>query len=108
MPLTIRPTNLQTSPVYQHLKDYTVFDDGTEIGRIYEQRSGAPAYALWIWSITALGPGRGRMKIRRSGAYVRGCQRPICRKLGRLQGRSAGTRIRSLAELYVEWRIKCE
>ena len=42
MPLTLRPTRLETSPVYAHLKDYTVFEGGTAIGRIYEQRQGAP------------------------------------------------------------------
>jgi hypothetical protein len=43
MPLTLRPTKLETSPVYAHLKDYTVFEDGTEIGRMYEQRPPAPS-----------------------------------------------------------------
>jgi hypothetical protein len=46
MPLTMRPTRLETSPVYAHLKDYTVFEAGTPIGRIYEQRPPAPPDAL--------------------------------------------------------------
>jgi hypothetical protein len=47
MALTLRPTDLETSPVYAHLKDYTVFEDGVKIGRMYEQRPGAPPDALW-------------------------------------------------------------
>jgi superfamily I DNA/RNA helicase len=38
MPLTMRPT---VSPAYQDLKDYTVFDEGRPIGRIYEDEIGA-------------------------------------------------------------------
>jgi hypothetical protein len=56
--LTLRPTRLEPPPVYAHLKDYTVFGDGIEIGRIYELRPPTP----WSWSITVLGPGRGRVK----------------------------------------------
>jgi hypothetical protein len=44
--LTLRPTRLEKSPVYAHLKDYTVVEDGIAIGRIYEQRPGAPPDAL--------------------------------------------------------------
>ena len=60
--LTLRPTRLETSPVYAHLKDYTVFENGTEIGRMYEQRPGAPPDALWVWSITVIVPGPRRGK----------------------------------------------
>ena len=55
-------TKLETSPVYAHLKDYTVFQDGVEIGRMYEQRPGAPPDALWLWSITVIIPGPRRGK----------------------------------------------
>jgi hypothetical protein len=58
--LTLRPTRLETSPVYAHLKDYTVFEDGAPIGRIYEQRPPAPPDALWLWSIFHSVPGRRR------------------------------------------------
>jgi len=36
--LTLRPTKLETSPVYAHLKGYCVFEDGVMVGRIYELR----------------------------------------------------------------------
>jgi hypothetical protein len=62
MALTLRPTRLDTSPVYAHLKDYLVFEEGTAIGRIYEQRRPAPPDGAWTWSIFALGPGRGHVK----------------------------------------------
>jgi hypothetical protein len=58
--LTLRPTRLDTSPVYAHLKDYTVFEDGTPIGRIYEQRPPAPPDARWLWSVFHSVPGRRR------------------------------------------------
>jgi hypothetical protein len=60
MPLTLRPTKLETSPVYQHLNDYCVFEDGSMVGRIFEQRPPAPPDALWVWSIFVTVPGRPR------------------------------------------------
>jgi hypothetical protein len=62
MTLTLRPTRLETSPVYAHLKDYTVFENSEPIGRMYEQRPGAPPDALWNWSITAIATWRPRGK----------------------------------------------
>jgi hypothetical protein len=38
MPLTLRPTGL-ASPVYGHLQDWTIFEDGKPVGRIYEDVS---------------------------------------------------------------------
>jgi hypothetical protein len=38
MPLTLRPTGL-VSPVYGHLQDWTIFEDGKPVGRIYEDVS---------------------------------------------------------------------
>jgi len=81
--LTLRPTNLETSPVYAHLKDYTVFEDGTAVGRMYEQRPPAPPDALWVWSIFGVGrPGWGRVKTDGPSSHVRGGQGAICRELG--------------------------
>jgi hypothetical protein len=50
MPLTLRPTGL-SSPVYKDQLDYTVIEDGREIGRMYEDRHGRPELR-WFWSIT--------------------------------------------------------
>jgi hypothetical protein len=41
MALTLRPTGLE-SPVYNDLKDYTVFSGRWGIGRIYEERGARP------------------------------------------------------------------
>ena len=38
MPLALRPTGL-ASPVYGHLQDWTIFEDGKPVGRIYEDVS---------------------------------------------------------------------
>ena len=50
MPLTLRPTGL-ASPVYRDQLDYTVIEDGREIGRLYEDRNTQPELR-WFWSIT--------------------------------------------------------
>jgi hypothetical protein len=50
MPLILRPTGL-SSPVYKDQLDYTVIEDGREIGRMYENRH-APRELRWFWSIT--------------------------------------------------------
>src|SRR5262249_45824795 len=83
--LTLRPTNLETSPVYAHLKDYTVFEDGVEIGRMYEQRPGATPDALWLWSITVIVPGPRRGK-RAGRAANLGAAGPFAGELGSFRG----------------------
>ena len=50
MPLILRPTGL-SSPIYKDRIDYTVIEDGREIGRMYEDRH-APPELRWFWSIT--------------------------------------------------------
>ena len=40
MPLTLRPTGL-ASPAYQHLEDWTILEDGREVGRMYEDGSAS-------------------------------------------------------------------
>jgi hypothetical protein len=52
MPLTMRPTGL-ASPVYEHLQDWTVLNDGQAVGRIYEDGSAStPPEMRWFWSVT--------------------------------------------------------
>ena len=51
MPLTMRPTGGH-SPVYQDRQDWTIFEDGRPVGRIYEDATaGTPADLRWFWSI---------------------------------------------------------
>jgi hypothetical protein len=49
MPLTMRPTGL-SSPIDQHLMDYTVYSGEWPMGRIYEER-GAREDQCWVWSL---------------------------------------------------------
>ena len=52
MPLTMRPTGGH-SPVYADRQDWTIFDDGAPVGRIYEDVSAStPAELRWFWSVT--------------------------------------------------------
>jgi hypothetical protein len=49
MPLTMRPTGGH-SPVYADRQDWTIFDDGKPVGRIYEDMSASASAELrWIW-----------------------------------------------------------
>jgi hypothetical protein len=57
MGLTLRPTYL-AAPVYEHLGDYDVLEDGRSIGRIYEIRAPTRPDLLWFWSLTVLGAHR--------------------------------------------------
>ena len=50
MHLTLGPTGL-SSPVYADQLDYTVFEDGRAIGRMYEDKHSRPELR-WFWSIT--------------------------------------------------------
>ena len=51
MSLTMRPTGGH-SPVYQDRQDWTIFEDGKAVGRIYEDASAsAPADLRWFWSV---------------------------------------------------------
>jgi hypothetical protein len=56
MGFTLRPTHL-AAPVYEHLGDYEVLEDGRSIGRIYEIRAPRPDL-LWFWSMTVMGAHR--------------------------------------------------
>jgi hypothetical protein len=86
MPLTLRRSRLETSPVYAHLADDTIFEDETAIGRTFERRPPAPPDGAWTWSIFALGPGRGHVKTHgRSPTFEDA--KAQCRELGGVQGR---------------------
>jgi len=51
LPLTLRPTDIGTPPAFQHLKDYCVYEDGEEIGRIYETHAPSRPGLAWFWSL---------------------------------------------------------
>jgi len=57
MPLTLRPTGLQVAAAFAHLRDWSVYEDGQEIGRLREEHAPARLELAWYWSITASGPG---------------------------------------------------
>jgi hypothetical protein len=42
-------------------RDYSVFDDGVEIGRVYRNSTSRRALP-WFWSIIALGPARAHVE----------------------------------------------
>jgi hypothetical protein len=50
--LTVRKTG--ASLAYQQWADYTAYDHGRAIGRIYQDRATRPALR-WFWSITMIG-----------------------------------------------------
>jgi hypothetical protein len=54
MALKMRATGL-SSPVDEHLTDFTVLTGEWVIGRIYEVR-GAPPDLRWFWSLALNGP----------------------------------------------------
>ena len=62
--LTVRKTG-PASLAYQQWADYTVYDHGRAIGRIYEDRATRPGLR-WFWSITMIGA-------RHTGIRTDGC-----------------------------------
>jgi hypothetical protein len=52
MTLTLRRTKIRQAPVYEGVGDFTVYDDGKPVGRLYERHTAARA-PIWHWSITA-------------------------------------------------------
>jgi hypothetical protein len=52
MPLTMRATGL-SSGIDKDRKDWSIFDEGEPVGRIYEDASAStPAALRWFWSVT--------------------------------------------------------
>ena len=56
MVLTLRPTKPEKAPAFDNLADWTVLNDGEEIGRIFEVHAPARPELAWVWSIA-----RGRV-----------------------------------------------
>jgi hypothetical protein len=59
MPLTLRPTGLSSNP---DRNDWTIHEDGVEIGRLFEDLQASRPEIRWFWSITVMGPARFRVR----------------------------------------------
>jgi hypothetical protein len=59
MPLTLRPTRLSRNP---DANEWSIHEDGAEIGRLYEDCTASRPELTWFWSITVMGPARDRVK----------------------------------------------
>jgi hypothetical protein len=59
MPLALRPTDLSGNP---DANDWSVHEDGVEIGRFYEDLQATRSENRWFWSITVMGPARFRVR----------------------------------------------
>ena len=57
MLLTMRSTGLSSDPNRQ---DWSIHEDGAEIGRLYEDLQARDPENRWYWSITLMGPARAR------------------------------------------------
>jgi hypothetical protein len=57
--LTLRPTRLSRDP---DRHEWTVYEDGQEIGRLYEDRTASHPEIAWFWSIIVMGPARHRVR----------------------------------------------
>jgi len=55
MSLTLRPTDLSDNPDRQ---DWSIYEDGVEIGRLYEDLQATDPHNRWYWSITLMGTAR--------------------------------------------------
>jgi hypothetical protein len=42
--------------------DWSIHEDGQEIGRLYEDRTASRPEIAWFWSIIVMGPARQRIK----------------------------------------------
>jgi hypothetical protein len=62
MALTLRRTNLAPVPAFEHLEDWTVFEDSEPIGRIYQPHAPHRSDVVWYWTCTIMSPARLRVK----------------------------------------------
>jgi hypothetical protein len=106
MTLTLRPTGL-ASPAYQDRQDWTVFEDGKEVGRTYEDGlASVPTELRWLVITVYVRPDSGivtsgkvpRLTTRRlnfsATASYRGCK-------------INGIARRPLVHKLVHWRMAC-
>jgi hypothetical protein len=53
------PTRLSRDP---NRNDWSIHEDGQEIGRLYEDQTATRPEIAWFWSITVMGSARHKMK----------------------------------------------
>jgi hypothetical protein len=88
MPLTLRSTGL-ASPVYADWLDYTVFDDGHAIGRMYEDCHARPELR-WFWSITVFVGSRPHVRTDGCTASLEEAKAQFMSSWSRVCGKKAG------------------
>jgi hypothetical protein len=59
MTLSLRPTHLSRDP---DANDWTIHEDGIEIGRLCEDPTATRAENIWFWSIIVMGPARHKVR----------------------------------------------
>jgi hypothetical protein len=62
MPLSLRPTGLSRNP---NANDWSIHEDGVEIGRLYEDSTATRPELAWFGAIIVMGP--ARYKVRTDG-----------------------------------------
>jgi hypothetical protein len=62
MALTLRRSRLDRPAAFEHLGDWEVWEDGQEIGRIYEVPAANDAALACFWAFNLMGPARGHVK----------------------------------------------
>jgi hypothetical protein len=96
MVLTLRPTGLQ-SPAYEDWADYSIYEDGDRIGRLYEDRAAATQPELrWFWSITVVVDARAGVRADGPHGVIRGSEGAIPRELGEVESVGQNRRTASI------------
>jgi hypothetical protein len=83
--LTLRPIKIGP-PVYAHLADYEVMEDGRSIGSIKQEREEEPRNPerAWSWSLTIVGARLAGIKTSGYGPSLEDVKARLCRLMGRL------------------------
>jgi hypothetical protein len=83
--LTLRPLTIGP-PVYAHLADYEVMEDGRSIGSIKQEREEEPRNPerAWSWSLTIVGARLAGIKTSGYGPSLEDVKARLCRSPGRL------------------------
>jgi hypothetical protein len=92
MALTLRPTDL-ASPVYRDQLDYTVIEDGRQIGRMYEDPN-TRLELRWFWSITVFVGSRPDIATHGRTATIEVAKAQFIRNWNRVSGKNRVTRAR--------------